>query len=92
MKLLSLLSLLLFCTHHDHPFVKVFFCPEKQSHDHVTGEKAITSLKTKTIFFSRNSMAPDLQLNVQCHLALNIKINFAVINNIIIISLCLALI
>lgn len=79
MKHLSLLLLLLlFCSHRDHPFVKVFFCPEKQSHDHVTREKAVTKAENKNS--SHDSMAPDLQLNVQCHLALNIRINFAVIS------------
>jgi len=49
MKHLSLL-LLLFCSHRDHPFVKVFFCPEKQSRDHVTREKAVTKAEKKKQF------------------------------------------
>ena len=57
------LSLLLFCSHRDHPFVKVFFCPEKQSSDHVTREKALTKAENKNS--SRDSMAPDLQLKVK---------------------------
>lgn len=37
----------LFCSHRDHPFVKVFFCPEKQSRGHVTREKAVTKAENK---------------------------------------------